>query len=88
MDEHEIMTLRAQTNVFNNRAEEEFDLMLEDMRVRKAEIIETAFDRFLDGFYEYGDRMWRWDDDKRDKEMMEEWADGLNYRISRNGSWE
>ena len=79
------MDLIEQLSVFDEVADNAFDDMLIEMQERKLDIIDTARDRLIEGYDEYIDEMWTWDDMRRDQEWMEEVADGLNYKVSESG---
>ena len=76
------MDLIEQLSVFDEVADERFDDMLIEMQERKLDIIDTARDRLIEGYDEYIDEMWTWDDMRRDMEWMEEVADAVNYKVS------
>ena len=76
------MDLIEQLSVFDEVADNAFDDMLTEMQERKLDIIDTARDRLIEGYDEYIDEMWTWDDMRRDQEWMEEVADAVNYKVS------
>ena len=76
------MDLAEQLEIFDEVADEAFDDMLLEMQERKLEIIELGRERLIDGFVEYEDEMWGWDDEERDLNWTEECADALNYKVS------
>jgi len=77
-----MLSLAEQIHIFDEYADDCFENMLLEMSERREEIIETARGRLIDGFSEYGDEMFTWDDARRDCEWLQEVADGVNYKVS------
>ena len=76
-----MICLDEQMEAFEAYADDAFDELIEWMCANKKEIIDMARERMVDGFEEYGDTMWQWDEAKREREKMEEIADAVNYSI-------
>ena len=80
-----MLSLLEQVRIYEEVCDTAFDDMLIEMQERKLEIIDLGRERLIDGFEEYGDDMWEWDDRTRDAEWMQEAADAVVYKVSEHG---
>ena len=77
------MTLDEQLAYFDRKAEQAFTRCLKDFRARRESIIVEARERIIAGFDMYGAEGFRWDYHRLRQAELEEYADGINYRLMR-----
>ena len=75
------MDLNEQLLVFDRECDYAIEVLWMEIEDNMDEIIAMARERLIDGFEEYGDAMWKWDDSVRSQAWKEEAADALNYIV-------